>query len=246
MSPLSVRPAARLRLVLAAASLAATALIAAGCAQSPTAPAPTGSGAPSASEQPSDGDVAAAWLDEGRSIAVVTQGSSTCVPVVKDATASGQTITVTLEDPQAKACTKDLVPRASFAQVPAGVDVTKEVEVKVAYGTVSGVTALTALAAAPTQAPDAMPKPVSSAGWYSDNGIALLTWGSSSCKPEIDKVEQKDGGATVGFKTIDRVCTMDLGPRVTVIPLDQPRSGSGDFTLTLTGDGLDGTVKVIG
>ena len=98
-----------------AAALAASALLLAGCvAGQDPAPAPVSTPEPSAPvaspEQPvaSDDDFEAAWLDDGRFFAVVTWGSSTCVPMVDTATADGQTVTVTfLEEDETRPCTAD-------------------------------------------------------------------------------------------------------------------------------------------
>ncbi|UJP09111.1 hypothetical protein L2X99_11650 [Microbacterium sp. KUDC0406] len=215
----------------------------AGCAQSPSspassAPAPTSSAGGSA---PDGADVEVAWLDGGRSFAVVTWGSSTCVPQTESTTASGQELTVTLLDPEEKACTKDLVPRASLSVIPEGVDVTQDVDVTVVNGDLTGDADLDALPAAPSGPTDMQP----SAGWFDDQGIVLLTWGSSSCPPVVSGVEQNDGGATVTFAEEDRVCTMDMAPRVTVVGVQEPADDDAPFTLTLSGGNLTGTVEVM-
>ncbi|MDR2998146.1 MAG: hypothetical protein LBU78_08510 [Microbacterium sp.] len=215
----------------------------AGCAQSPSgtstsAPAPTST----SGSTPDDADVKVAWLDEGRSFAVVTYGSSTCVPQMQSVSSDGQTVEVTLADAdQEAACTADFAPRASLSVMPVEVDVTKDVEVKVVYGELTDDAELDALPAEPEGATSMQP----SAGWFDDAGIVLLTWGSSSCPPIVSGVEQADAGATVTFAESDRVCTMDMAPRVTLIGLEKPVDDDAAFTLTLTGDNLSGTVDVM-
>lgn len=237
----------RTRILLSAAALAAATLLAAGlsgCAQSPSAPgssapAPTSTTDAGAGQETDDAEVA--WLDGGRSFAVVTWGSSTCVPQTDSISASGQEITVTLVDPDEKACTADLAPRASLAVIPEGVDVTKDIDVTVVNGDFTADADLDALSAAPSGATDMQP----SAGWFDDQGIVLLTWGSSTCPPVVSGVEETDGGATVTFADDDRVCTMDMAPRVTVLGVQEPAHDDAPFTLTLTGGNLSGTVEVM-
>ncbi|REJ07472.1 hypothetical protein DY023_03645 [Microbacterium bovistercoris] len=235
----------RMRILLSAAALAAATVLAAGlsgCAQSPSTPASDAPAPTSTSgSAPDIDDVEVAWLDDGRSFAVVTWGSSSCVPQTESISAAGQEITVTLVDPDEGVCTSDLAPRASLAVIPEGVDVTKDIDVTVVNGDFTGDTELDALPAAPEGPTDMQP----SAGWFDDDGIVLLTWGSSTCPPVVSGVEETDGGATVTFADDDRVCTMDMGPRVTVIGVQEPADDDAPFTLTLEGGGLSGTVEVM-
>lgn len=215
-----------------AAALAATVLLATACTNPGSAPVDT----PSSEAPP----VAAAWLDDGRLFAVVTWGSSTCVPVVQATTADGQNITVTFaEEDQTRACTDDYAPRASLAGLPMGVDPTRDVQLSVVdpiapdaplHTVLAGSSALSGESGEPT---DYLP----SAGRFSE-GVVLLTWGSSSCPPLIEDVVEASGGATVTFVTDDtKVCTMDMAPRLTTIGLSA--SPKGEFTLTLDGDGFE-------
>lgn len=245
----------RRRLIPSVLALAAVALSAAGCAASPASPAPTSTaGDPTSTAGPDDSsptfdrtadDVEAAWLDSGRMIGIVTWGSSTCRPHVEDVQADGQSVAVALADPDAMACTDDLGPRAVVAMLPEGVDVTKDVDLRVTYGDLSADVDLDGLDAAPQGAGDQQP----SAGWFDDDGIVLLTWGSSSCPPVVQDVAMTDAGATVkfnDFETADRICTMDFAPRATVITLPEEHDDDAPFTLTLVGDNLDGEVPVRG
>jgi hypothetical protein len=244
----------RLRLIPSVLALAAVALLTAGCGTGPASPAPTstagtpaGSDAGAATSERTADDVEAAWIDEGRLIAVVTWGSSTrtCQPTVTDAVADGQRVTLTLTDPDAVAdgCDMNLAPRAAVFAAPEGVDVTKDVDLRVTYGDVEADADLDGLDAAPQGLGEQQP----SAGWFEDDGIVLLTYGSSSCSPIVGDVTMTDGGATVTFtETADRVCTMDFAPRATVITLADEHDDDAPFTLTLVGDNLDAEVPVLG
>lgn len=64
----------------------------------------------------------AGWTDEDGQFIVLTWGSSTCLPVIEDVSASGADVTVTFATPPAdQACTMDMVPRGVIAQAE-GVD----------------------------------------------------------------------------------------------------------------------------
>lgn len=238
----------RLRLTLSAFALVGSALLVAGCASSPSSSPPTtpaGQVGQSAEPEPDDADaddVDVAWLDDGRGIAVVTIGSSTCLPAVSAVEADGQHVTVTLADGEpAQPCTRDLVPRAVFVAMPDGVDVTEELLVTVGYGERTDDVELDALAVA-AQGPS---EQKSSAGWLDDDSIALLTWGSSTCRPVLADLDQTPTGATATFTTVDGVCTADMAPRVTIIDLPNEHE-DGPFELVLVGDNLDATLTVTG
>ena len=240
-----------------ALALAAVSLLAAGCASNP-APPPSepGSTAPGGSTAPDDephvhtnvdpDHLDVAWLDGGSSIALITWGSSTptCRPVVSDASADGQTISLTLSDrPEAsEGCDADLTARGDLVATPGGVDPSKDVTVSFQYEQISGAVELDGLdgdtATSSGQAP--------SAGWFGDDGIALLSYGSSSCRPKVSNVQLTEAGATVTFSTTTGMCTMDMAPRVTPILLPEPVESDGEFELTLSGDSLDATIPVIG
>ncbi|MDQ0614115.1 hypothetical protein QF046_001756 [Microbacterium sp. W4I4] len=245
----------RLRPIPSVFALAAVALLAAGCGTGPASPAPTstagspsstpGSDAGSSTFDRTASDIEAAWLDDGRVIGIVTWGSSSCRPHVADVKADGQTVAVTLADPDEMACTDDLGPRAVAAMLPEGVDVTKDIDLRVTYGDVEADADLDGLDAAPQGPGEQQP----SAGWFDDDGIVLLTYGSSSCPPVVQELAMTDSGAKVtfnGFETADRVCTMDFAPRATVITLLEDHDDDAPFTLTLVGDNLDAEVPVLG
>ena len=206
-----------------AAALAASVLLVAGCAAE-SAPEPA---APSSTPEPSavaetppvsdDADFEAAWLDDGRFFAVVTWGSSTCVPVVDTAEAEGQTVTVTfVEEDAARPCTADYAPRASIAPLPEGVDPTEDVQVIATLGEATMRTELDGdddLRGAAGSSTEFAP----SAGWFDEHQLVLLTWGSSSCPPVVSEITEASDAATVTFAD----------------------DHDDDFVLTLTGGGFD-------
>ena len=181
--------------------------------------------------------------------AVITWGSSGCVPQVDEVSADGQTVTVTVvdlegEDGEEKVCTADYAPRASVGALPEGVDPTAEITLNVTYGDIVDDVDLdgnAAFAGKPGGSTEYQP----SAGWFDDGSLVLLTWGSSSCAPVVESVEGSGNAGTVTFVTdADQVCTMDMAPRATIIAFPDDDVDDDDFTLTLTGGGLDGTVMV--
>jgi len=234
--------------IRSALALFALAVLSAGCASAPGSTAPSGpdaSDAPPAQRQPERDDLGAAWLDDGRAIAVITWGSSTptCRPAQVETDAEGQEISVTMHDhPDAsKGCDSDLTPRADLIMVPEGVDATKDVTLKIAHEDHSGTVILPALASAALSTGAQDP----SAGWFADDGIVLLSWGSSSCRPHVEKVTMTDAGATVALASSTGMCTMDMAPRVTPILLPEAVDRDADFELTLVG-GPDATIPVLG
>lgn len=237
------------RLVRSAAALAATGLLLVGCAAGADDSAPTSTDDDAATSSPApapedDQDLEAAWLDGGRMFAIVSWGSSTCIPVVDEVSADGQRVSLSLVDigEADTACTADFAPRASVAALPDGVDPAQDVEFDVTIGDdVRDVE----LDGADVLGGDEY---AASAGWFDDDGIVLLTWGSSTCVPLVQDVATAAGGATVTFAEQDGMCTMDMAPRTTIIELSDDDDADDDapYTLTLVGGGLDGTVEVIG
>lgn len=223
------------------AALVVSTLALAGCAITspvPAAPAPAPTPTP---EEPAM-EIAATWLDAGRMIGLVTWGSSSCVPFAEEPAADGQKIAVKLTDADTGPCTADHSPRASELAVPAGVDPTQPVTVQLTYLdqtaelTLPGDTELTGTPGDPT---DYQP----SAGWFSDNGIVLLTWGSSTCRPQVSGIEETADGITVTFTAHEGMCTMDMAPRTTILGVEQV---GRDRPLTLVGDNLDATIPIRG
>ncbi|MFC5338150.1 hypothetical protein [Leucobacter denitrificans] len=238
------------RITATTTALLASALLVAGCASSAddaetdpvTTPEET---TPGTAGDNLDFDIA--WLDNGRMVAIVTDGSSSCVPVAETVTTGGQTVTVELSEGESdQACTADLVPRASLVALPQGIDPTADVKFNVTLGSATGDEDLdgnSALTGTPGDSTDYAP----SAGWFDDDALVLLTWGSSTCPPVIDTVEASGNAGTVQFVTEERACTMDMTPRATIVDFGDIEDGDdgSPFVLTLVGDGLDAKLEVI-
>lgn len=223
---------------LGAGLLAAGALT--GCATGASSPAQetstSASSSPDAGESASAAKIGAAWLDAGRAIAVVTWGSSTCVPVVSaEPTVSGDAVTVTLGESGRTDCTRDMAPRATLVGLPAGVDPTRSLEVTV-EGAAEGRTTLAPLTSAPSDAEQFAP----SAGWVDARTIALVTYGSSGCPPTVESVITTGTGIAVQFAAppADQICTMDLAPRVTLADVGDG-APEGAVSVVLSGGGVD-------
>lgn len=198
---------------------------------SPDAPAP-GTGADTAPS--SEWEVDAAWLNGGATIALVTYGSSTCVPTLVDASADAGVLVVELAGADAAACTDDLVAQPLAIPVPAGIDTSAELEIQVSMGEAYADTDLDAYTAGPVE--EFSP----SAGWLDDDAIAILTWGSSTCLPVIENVTvPSEASVVVQFQKPDaqQVCTMDMAPQVTIATLPDD-ADLDDDTATLTLGGL--------
>jgi hypothetical protein len=238
-----------LRVLTSVAGVFAAALLVAGCTAGPGSQTPTSSPAPSADSNDDANDVEGTLLDDGRMFAVITWGSSTCVPQVDEVTGSGQNVTVTLVEPKGddgaeKACTADMAPRASVGALPEGVDPTSDVTLQVTYGDLAEDVDLdgnAAFAGKPGSSTEFTP----SAGWFDDSSLVLLTWGSSSCPPVVESLEGSGSTGTVTFVTDDtKACTMDMAPRATIISFGDDEIDDDGFTLTLVGGGLEGDVEV--
>jgi hypothetical protein len=205
---------------------------------------------PPADQAPAGGgetELEAAWLDGGRMVALVTMGSSTCVPTAVVGPYSAGVLEVTLaDDPEATACTRDLVPQVNLLELPPEVDPTQDLEIRVTgdgYGGDTDLDGISGLTAGSTT--DSLP----SAGWLDDGAFVILTWGSSSCLPVVASSEATGPSeVTVTFEqpAQDQACTMDFVPRGTLASV----SGLEDddsATLTLVGDGLDATgITILG
>lgn len=232
----------RLLAVSAALGLAVLGLTA--CAT----PSPQSTGTPNVSD-PDDIDLDAAWLDDGRAVGIVTRGSSTCIPRAETATydAATSTLTVELTDPDGQPCTRDLVARASLVMLPEGIDPTRDLEI-VVTGTYAGDTDLDGDPGL-TGTPGGTTEYLSSAGWFDDEGFLILSWGSSSCVPVLEKTEVTGASeitATFATPAADQPCTMDMAPRVIVANVtgieDEP-----DVQLILTdGESTDPAIRIAG
>lgn len=199
--------------------LAAGAFALAGCAGGTS---PAASGSPTASDA-APLQVEAGWLDGGRQIALVTWGSSTCVPTAADvAVQADGAIAVTLDNgPADRVCTADFAPRATLVGVPDGVDPAAGIDLVVSFAEGGrGETALPPLAGAPGG--DAVAY-APSAGWVGDDLIAILSWGSSSCAPVVKDVAAPtptEVAVTFADQPADQPCTMDMASRVALASVE--------------------------
>lgn len=216
------------------AVIGAGALALVGCTSTTPNSASSGSGAPAAGGEL---DVDAGWLDGGRMVAIVTQGSSGCIPIATAVTLQADgSVAVTLEAPAGDVvCTADFVPRASLVVLPDDADAAAELDLVVTYGDARGETDLDPYSGGPVEefAP--------SAGWIDDGQFAILTWGSSSCAPRIDHVlADATDSLTVVFvdPPADQMCTMDMAPRVVLATVGDVDDDS-IATVTLTGGGAE-------
>jgi hypothetical protein len=232
-------------LILAAGLALTVGALLAGCASGGgTAPS---AGSPSASE--ASAEITAAWLDGGTMVGVVTWGSSTCRPVVADASYDAGSLNVTFAEPAADAaCTLDLVPRATPVSLPASVDGSDDLHIAVTGGGFAGDTVL---AGATGLVPgDGVMTGTPSAGWTGTAGtLVLLTWGSSGCPPVIaDAAVSAPGQITVteAQPAADRVCTADMGPRATVVEVPGTEAGATYEVILLTDGGGSFEVPVAG
>jgi hypothetical protein len=214
-------------LALLGGGLALAAALLAGCATGgpagPLTPAPPSTGG-------EEVEVSAAWLDGGTMIAVLVAGSSTCLPYADDVTYDAGVLAVSLAEPD-RPCTKDLVLR--------GVDAAAALRVEVTGPGYSGVADLPG---APGLTPGTgLEGGQPSAGWADAQTLALLTWGSSSCPPELsDAVVSAPGEVTLTFAAPepDRICTADMAPRVTVVPVSGAAPGTA-YQAVLVSEGSE-------
>ncbi len=228
--------------------LGASLLALAACAGGPTSVPPVSvTPSPSASGTPIAG---VAWLDGGHSLAIVSMGSSTCVPAAEAVGVLGQEVSVGFIPVKPdKACTADYGPRASFVSPTDGVDPAKDVTVT-ATGAVVGKATLKGLTSG-TAATEQTP----TAGWVEgaasdlSGAFAFVTWGSSTCVPSVSEVTSS--GPSDVTVTLARTqpegtaCTMDMAPRAGIAVVPPTVTGS-DVTVTFTGDGITGSTKMLG
>ncbi len=228
---------AGLGLALLAAGVLTACATPAGSGGTPTSSATGQSGDDSSNEQ----EVGAAWLDGGRMIGIVTQGSSTCIPVAEEATYEDEVIKVTLVDAEGdKACTADLVPRVTLVGTPEGVDPAKGAEIEVTGDGWHGDTDLEGVEGLKAGGEtDYLP----SAGWTDVDGqFVILSWGSSSCAPQVENTEATSASeVTVTFVTppADQVCTMDMAPRAVVTAVNGLEDEDAETFAILAGGEFD-------
>jgi hypothetical protein len=243
------RMTARIRSLALGAGLA---LVAAGLLTACASPAGSGS-SPSAPTGGSgqETDVSAAWLDEGRMIGLVTYGSSGCVPTAGDVTYANGTLEVELVEPDGDvACTADYAPRVTLVGVPADVDPTQDLEIRVTGDGYEDDTDLDGVAGLdPSGETDYLP----SAGWAGDDDqLVVLSWGSSTCVPVLESAEvTSPTEVTVTFAPppADQVCTMDMAPRGVVVQVadDSALDDDAEVFAILTGGEFDNVrVPILG
>ncbi|WP_194397282.1 hypothetical protein [Microbacterium atlanticum] len=192
-------------------------------------------------------EVEAAWLDGGRMIGLVTEGSSTCVPTAGEVAYDNGVLEVEfIEPPADTACTRDLVPRVTVVGLPEGVDTTRELEVRV---TGEGYHGEADLDPVPGLDQSGETDYLPSAGWTDKDGqFVILTWGSSTCVPVIENVEGAGAEVTVTFATppADQPCTADMAPRGVVAQVEGVDDDAEVFAI-LTGGEFDNVrVPIIG
>ncbi|SFR92347.1 hypothetical protein SAMN04487846_0635 [Microbacterium sp. cf046] len=221
-------------------ALTVVGLALAGCASS-SGGTPSDSPSAQATIEP-DPDLGAAWLDSGRIVGLVTLGSSTCVPGIADeATYTDGVLHVELAAPAgAEPCTSDLVPRVTLVGVPADVDPEQNLQIEVTGDDYYGEVELEGVAGLdPTGETDYEP----SAGWATAPGqFVILTWGSSTCIPEIaDVAATGPAEVTVTYldPPADQVCTMDMVGRGAVTAVNDLEQDT-DVELILTKGGFLG------
>jgi len=232
------------------------ALLAAGMLTACATPAISGSGStPSSSPSSSASGPAteieadAAWVDGGRLIALVTQGSSStdCIPTAGDTSYANGVLEVELTGPPADTvCTADFVSRATLVGVPEGVDPTQDLEIRLtgAYGGDTDLDGVAGLVAGGTT--DYLP----SAGWVDDGQFVIVTWGSSTCPPVVSDVTASSATeVTVTFATPpeDQACTMDMVPRANVAQITAELDDDAEVFAILTGAEFDNVrIPIIG
>ncbi|MFD4958904.1 hypothetical protein [Microbacterium sp. NPDC058389] len=194
-------------------------------------------------------EVDAAWVDGGRMIALVTEGSSStdCIPMAGDATYANGVLEVELTAPPADTvCTADYVSRATLVGVPEGVDPTQDVEIRLtgAYRGDTDLDGVPGLVAGGST--DYLP----SAGWADDGQFVIVTWGSSTCVPVISDVAATSATeVTVTFATppADQACTMDMAPRANVAQVTTELDDDSEVFAILTGAEFDNVrIPIIG
>jgi hypothetical protein len=233
----------RITAALATAALAVLAL--AGCSTQPNTHPPSESPTSSA---PGDAKVAAGWLDDGRMIGVVTWGSSTCVPVGGEASVSGDAIDIPFSSAADQtACTADYAPRVTLVMTPAGVDPSKDYDIRVTGADVAGAGSLDGVEG--LGGPSAPASEGPSAGWTDEDGLFVMATYGSGCKPQVESaVASGAAEVTVTFAKppAGQVCTQQYGPRGSVAQVSDLQK-SENVSAVLNGDGLDDVrVPIVG
>jgi len=218
----------------------------AGCTATPATSPTQDTGPVTAADQIGN----AAWLDGGQGAAVVSLGSSSCVPKAGEVIGSGQTITANFAPlPADTVCTSDLAARASYLPIPDGIDPQQNVVI-IAAGGLTGSVELPGVSTVGAPAEHAP-----SAGWVEggntmegvgDGSFAFLTWGSSTCPPTVKSITAtSDSAVTVTLEaSTSTPCTMDIAPRVGLGEV--PASVTGDAVTVTFAGAVTGTTQMLG
>lgn len=182
-------------------------------------PSPLETNLPGGPGQP---DVTAGWVGDGM-LGIVTHGSSTCPPTVVSVEPKGGAVDVVMTDGEPRACTMDFRPRVTLAGMPEGVDLTKDLDVNIIYNT-----DLPTLTVGPSESADPADIGKPSAGLVAPGVLGVVTYGSSTCVPTVESIDQKDALVTVTFATppADQACTKDLAPRVSTVEVGELADGT--------------------
>lgn len=236
-------------LLLTAATLLAATLTA--CA--------TNSAPPAASEDPTDAgttddtsttpdDMTAVWLDS-RSIVVTVSGDG-CMPIVKDVIAEDGVLDVTIAKRETDTtCTEPYIVYPYLVGLPAEIDSSKPLTVNVtSWDDKKGTFELAGLTDGGPASDEININPKPAATWVNDSTIAVLTYGSSSCAPTGGTFSGAGDDLTLVLtESLNKMCTMDYAPRVTLVPADGVDKTA---TFTLKGftdeDGNDVVVELRG
>lgn len=213
------------------------------CAGSSGAPTPDRSDG-NVDIAPIEAELGAAWLDGGRMIGLVTQGSSMCVPTAEDSSYADGVLQVSLVDDAEGPCTSDFAPRVSLVSIPDVVDASANLVIQVG-GDYVGEVILPGVDGTVAESPS---EQLPSAGWTTTAGtFVVLLWGSSGCPEYITTAEiTGDAAISVSLSGIpaDKVCTADIVPNPLLTVVDG-LVGVPDVALTLTGPGVEPSTTTI-
>ena len=231
------------KLVALASVASLLALSLSACSNGSVTPSPTDGN----SEPGESFELEAAWLAGGNVIALVTWGSSNCIPTPSAVNAVGvNEMSIALEPvPADRPCTRDYMPQVNVIDVPTDLDRQDPVTVKVKYLDAESTAQLAAL---DDYVPNEGIEFENSAGWASEDAAVLVTYGSSSCQPVIESVG-RDADGNVSLKFVDgdpnQPCTSDLAPRFTYIG-GIPAGETTGVSLLINGDNFENvTVPIL-
>lgn len=210
----------------------ALATVLTGCATAAgSAPAPESTVDPNASD--TSYAPRAAWLD-ATSFVLQTWGDA-CAPQIGDLIAGEQSLEIVLVAGEDEVCAAVQTAHGTYLGLPAAFDSSRPVDLTVtdAGGARTELT-LPALADGEIIPADRMGEQTPAVAWIGDEELAVLTWGSSTCKPEsgtVEAVSQVEGIIRLQ-QPVDGPCTMDLVPQITFVAAE---GVAADASLTLDG-----------